>query len=288
VNFEWEPINSRWKGRDRRKADRIKSNQAVRILLPSREVTMHGNLVDLSETGCCVDPLEPFLVWNEIRVEIRFEASQMQFRLAGVTRGSRGGKKFGIEFDSMTAEKLEALKLLLPTPREPDIKIDAVVALTEPDEVEAVAVSDEEAAEESFNQTMGRPPRNGKLFGLVRMEKPPGGRERRVHSRYIVDAQAVLLVVKSGEVISGFVLEVSQSGCRVYLDEPFQYGIGIHLEVNFTVHGIPVRMAGVSQVQIDHRTVGIRFLDLSGRKQTQLNELITEIKEAMAAPGYSE
>ena len=40
-------------------------------------------------------------------------------------------------------------------------------------------------------------------------------------------------------------------------------------------------MAGVSQVRMNTRTIGIKFFELSGRKHEQLLELITEIREAI-------
>ncbi len=280
MNFEWKPLTSAWNGRERRKSKRQAANQPVRILLPGREITIHGQLLDLSEEGCCVDPLEPFLVWNELRVEIRFEAYQTQFRLAGVTRGNRGGKSFGIEFDSMTAERLEELKQLLPANACPESSIKAQVAFVEPEQT-APIVSTEANTGDTQSQTKKRTSKVAKLTGLVRNEPPPGGKERRVHSRYIVEAQAVLLIVKSGEAMPGYILEMSESGCRVYLDGAFEKEVGTNVEVSFSVHGIPVRVAGVSQVVIDPHTVGIRFQELSGRKQKQLLELIAEIREEM-------
>jgi hypothetical protein len=286
VKFNWQPLSNAWNGKERRKAGRTASNQAVRILLPTKDVMIHGHLLNLSETGCCVDPVEPFLVWSELQVEIRFEVAQLQFCLAGVTRGSRGGKSFGVEFDSMTAERLAELKLLLPARKLPEDGIEAQLDFVELD-LAASAAATGESAEESPSQKQGRLARAGKRAGLVRVEKPPGGKERRMHSRYIVEAQAILLLVKSGESMPGYILEISQSGCRIHLDGTFEQGIGAHVEVSFSIHGIPVRMAGMSQVLMDKHTVGIRFFNLSGRKQKQLNELITEIKDAIANLEYA-
>ena len=280
MDFVWKPLSDAWKGNERRSSERKETDQPVRILVPAREVTIHGRLKNLSARGCCVEPNEPFLVWNSVRVEIRFEASQMQFKLAGVTRGNRGGKNFGIEFDSMSAESLAELRLLLPKRQLPHKIAEVEVSLAEE---EAAPLADAETITpgEPSNTAKIKGRKSGKFAGIVRVEKPPGGRERRIHARYLMEAQAVMLLVKSGESISGHVLEISQSGCRIYLDNPFDKELGTHVEVNFSLHGIPVRMAGVSQVRMNTRTIGIKFFELSGRKHEQLLELITEIREAI-------
>jgi hypothetical protein len=281
VDFVWKPLSDAWKGNERRRSAREEADQPVRILLPAKEVTIHGRLINLSEKGCCVEPNEQFLVWNSIRVEIRFEASQMQFKLAGVTRGGRGGKSFGVEFDSMSVERLAELKLLLPKRHLPHIIVAAEVALSETDAA-ALSEAGTHPDAEQPNPPKGKGRKPTRFAGIVRVENPPGGRERRVHARYLMEAQAAMLLVKSGETVNGHVLEISQSGCRIFLDAPFEKEIGAHVEVNFSLHGIPVRMAGISQVRMNTRTIGIEFFGLSGRKQQQLLELIAEIREAIS------
>jgi len=276
VNIDWKPSSQAWNRIERRKSKRLASEQAVRILLPAKGTSIHGKLVDLSEGGCSVEPDVPFLVWSEVRVEIRFEASQMQFKMTGVTKGDRGGNRFGVEFDGMTTERLAELKLLLPAYRSSQTKTEALVVLVDTEQDASpidLSAEDVEASRKAMEQLL----RTGRRSGMVRIEEPPGGKERRVHSRYVVEAQAVLLLIRSNETLAGYVLEVSQSGCRIYLSEPFDKGLGVPLEVNFQLHGIPVRMPGVCQVLVDKHTIGIRFSELSGRKQQQLNELISEI-----------
>jgi hypothetical protein len=280
LDFIWKTMSNAWRGNERRKSPRHATDQPIRIVLPARGSTIHGILQDLSETGCCVVPDEPFLLWNSIRVEIRFEADQTQFRLAGMTRGSRGGKSFGVEFDSMSAEKVMELRLLLPKRKMPEKIVRVEVSLADPEGAALIEDGQETTGEETSSPDKAK--KFSKFAGIVRVEKPPGGRERRVHDRYLMEAQAVLLVVKTGETVSGYVLEMSESGCRVYLDHACEMQLGTHVEVNFSLHGIPVRMAGVNQVRMNSRTVGIHFFELSGRKKSQMVELIAEIREAIA------
>jgi hypothetical protein len=49
------------------------------------------------------------------------------------------------------------------------------------------------------------------------------------------------------------------------------------------MEGLPFRLGGVIQAIHDRKTVGIRFLDVSERKQKEVSELIGEIAELRAA-----
>jgi len=278
VNIDSKLFATTWNRVERRKSKRIATQQAVRILLPAKDISIHGKLLNLSEGGCCVEPDIPFLVWNEVRVEIRFEAFQMQFRLAGVTKGDRGGKSFGVEFDSMTAERLAELKRLLPADRSAQTKIGTKVGQVETEQ-EPLPNTLASEPDEASRMAMELLLKTGRRSGMVRIEEPPEGIDRRGHPRFVVETQGVLLLVKTNETLSGYVLEISQSGCRVYLTEPFDKGLGVPLEVSFHLHGVPVRVAGISQVLIDKHTVGICFTELSKRKQQKLIDLISDINE---------
>lgn len=254
MDFVWKPLSNAWRGNERRKSERLPTDQPVRIVVAATGSTIHGRLQILGETGCCVEPDEPFLVWNPIRAEIRFEANQTQFRLCGMTRGSRGGKSFGVEFDSIAAERLAELKLLLPQRRMPK---------AEPEK----AAQPAEAVPEP-----------------VKDNKPPEGRDRRAHERIALQASADLLVIGTGELLSIHVLDISQSGCRVCLNQPHEIAMGTTVEIRMKLNGIPVRLGGVIQVRLNDLTFGIKYIELSGRKRDQMVELIEEIKEAISRP----
>ena len=108
-------------------------------------------------------------------------------------------------------------------------------------------------------------------------------RERRLHPRIPVDVEARLYLIDLGACWTGRLVNLSFSGCRINLPKPFPTGIYRRVEVEFCLEGIPFRLAGVTQGICNRRNVGIRFLDMSLRKQKQLAMLLTELNDAAAA-----
>jgi c-di-GMP-binding flagellar brake protein YcgR len=82
----------------------------------------------------------------------------------------------------------------------------------------------------------------------------------------------------------GRILNLSLGGCRIRTEERFNVGIYVRVEAEFYLHGLPFRVGGVSQAILDKNTIGVRFLDMSGRRREQLEELIAEIAEAAQEP----
>lgn len=112
-------------------------------------------------------------------------------------------------------------------------------------------------------------------------EPPKGtGRDRRACARCAVDSAASVFLLDVRSRIMGRVLDVSLGGCRIRSNERFPVGIYRRVEVEFTLDGLPFRLAGVVQSVHDRHTVGIRLLDLSDRKRAQLAMLIEELLEA--------
>ena len=112
----------------------------------------------------------------------------------------------------------------------------------------------------------------------------PAKRDRRAQSRHAVDTKASILLIKIGSTLSGRIVDLSVGGCRVCCDERFPVGIYTRVETEFHLEGLPFRLGGVIQAIHDRRTVGIRFLDMSGRKREQIEHLIEEIEAACATP----
>lgn len=108
--------------------------------------------------------------------------------------------------------------------------------------------------------------------------------ERRAHARHLVDAQADLVLVKSGSVLHGTILDLSLGGCRIRCHEKFPLGIYTRVETEFHLEGMPFRLAGVIQAIHSAYIVGVRFLDISPRKCSQIRQLIQEIEEMRTAP----
>ena len=109
---------------------------------------------------------------------------------------------------------------------------------------------------------------------------PAGGRDRRAHRRHPVDASAVIHFIDVRAQVSGCILDISLGGCRIRTAQRFPVGIYRRVEAEFRLDGLPFRLAGVVQAVHDRFSVGIRFLDMSPRKQDQLIQLMADIEEA--------
>lgn len=111
----------------------------------------------------------------------------------------------------------------------------------------------------------------------------PTRRERRGQLREEVDTSAIIFLINVASQLRGRILDLSLGGCRIRTDERFPVGIYRRVETEFRLEGLPFRLGGVTQAIHDRQTVGIRFLDMSGRKREQLEQLIEEIEEAKRA-----
>jgi hypothetical protein len=107
--------------------------------------------------------------------------------------------------------------------------------------------------------------------------------ERRRYPRYAVDEDATLLLVNLGSAVACRVLEVGLGGCRVHSGQRFLAGVMIRVEVIFKVLGIAVRVPGVTQWTDRKQVIGIRFIDMTPRRQDPLAELLAEVGVRNAA-----
>ena len=112
------------------------------------------------------------------------------------------------------------------------------------------------------------------------MEETSAPSDRRSQPRYAVDEAATLHFIEVRAQITGRILDLSMSGCRIRTNERFPVGIYRRIETEFKLDGLPFRLGGVVQSIHDKFTVGIRFLDVSPRKRDQLAFLMDEF-EAM-------
>jgi hypothetical protein len=102
---------------------------------------------------------------------------------------------------------------------------------------------------------------------------------RPIQPRHKVDTSAVIHLIDLAAVVHGRILDISLGGCCIRTDQRFPLGIFRRVETEFRIEGLPFRLGGVTQTLYDRCTVGIRFLDVSARKQEQLNQLVDEITE---------
>jgi hypothetical protein len=112
------------------------------------------------------------------------------------------------------------------------------------------------------------------------MQETSAPSDRRSQRRYAVDEAATLHFIEVRAQITGRILDLSMSGCRIRTNERFPVGIYRRIETEFKLDGLPFRLGGVVQSIHDTFTVGIRFLDVSPRKRDQLAFLMDEF-EAM-------
>lgn len=110
----------------------------------------------------------------------------------------------------------------------------------------------------------------------------PVKQERRAQLRREVDTSVTIFLIKGGSTLTGRIIDLSPSGCRIRTDKRFPVGIYTRVETEFRFEGLPFRLGGVIQAIHNPFSTGIRFLDLSDRKREQLTDLIAEI-DAMNA-----
>lgn len=123
------------------------------------------------------------------------------------------------------------------------------------------------------------------LAGVIQASQcGPVPRERRASPRHQVDAKAYLLLVKSGSALRGKILNLSPIGCRIHCDEKIKIGIYTRVETEFYLEGMSFLLAGAIQAKHSAHDVGIRFLDVSPRKQEQIHQLIRDLEELQSTP----
>ena len=110
---------------------------------------------------------------------------------------------------------------------------------------------------------------------------------RRRQTRYAVDEEAKLLLVKHGSTISCNILDLSLGGCRVRTTDRFLAGVLIRVEISFKILGVAFRLPGVTQWTNRRDVIGIRFIDMTPRRQGALAEVLAEMaaQDAVEAAG---
>jgi c-di-GMP-binding flagellar brake protein YcgR len=243
-----------------------------------------GRLVDLSLGGCRLATEQRVLVGIMVRVEVQFQLRGIAFRVVGVAAGTRTGKSFAIRFLDMPKRRYDELVEVIAeveaagavkasTSASPMLAASPMIAGQE--HVEAALASSRPSTSSQAPATQSHSNQSSAVQVV-----PAASGDRRSHSRHSVDTRAKLLLVKGGISMPGRILNLSQGGCRLRTDERFNVGIYVRVEAEFYLHGLPFRLAGVSQAILDKNTIGVRFLDMSERRREQLTELIAEIAEA--------
>jgi c-di-GMP-binding flagellar brake protein YcgR len=101
--------------------------------------------------------------------------------------------------------------------------------------------------------------------------------ERRVHTRYAVDAWAEVLVKDGTMLFRGRVLDVSVGGCYIETEAKLKLAPGTRVEMVFRVNSDVFRCDAMSRMV---RTTGAGFLfaNQDARMQRELGRLIQELE----------
>jgi c-di-GMP-binding flagellar brake protein YcgR len=280
---------------NRRTVPRHGVDEEASLLLVNHGSTVSCRIVDLSLGGCCLRTKEQFKAGSMVRVEATFRVRGLAFRFSGMTSWTDSRHLVGIHFVDVPLRRREELvEALFEVAAENAAKAAQQAAAKRAAEEQAAARETakatvaQQAAEKARRQTQIQTPalaivaRAHPLPGALPVSQAkPSPRDRREALREEVDTSAVIHLINVASRLQGRILDLSLGGCRIRADERFPVGIYTRVETEFRLAGLPFRLGGVVQVIHDRerRNIGIRFLDMSSRKQEQLEQLITDFRE---------
>lgn len=249
-------------GRERRVHTRYPVEEEATILVRDHNQLLRCRVVDLSLEGCRIHSQDQMRLASGMQVEIAFRVNGIAFRFGGAIQWSDRRHEAGICFPSQDPRQARELGIALA-------------------ELE-LSLRHKMAAAEFAN---GAAP-GGVGQGAGAASAAPArrfGQERRAQAREHVDTSALIFLVKGGVHFTGRIVDLSFGGCCIRVADSLPLGIYIRVELEFRLRGLPFRLAGVIQSRRDQHSVGIRFLDVSERKQQQVAELMAEIEATHAA-----
>ncbi len=260
-----------------------------------------ARIVDLSQEGCRMRTAERVSARAHLPVEVFFRVNGVAFRFGGVLQRNDGGHLLGIRFVNMIPRRMVELASVICEMEEAAAAraetvnlLVAEQAAPEPAGRDAKERAECRSRESADSATRELPEAERSAAPAIQAEtgpqtaQAPTLRNRRGQTRHEVDTSATIFLVKIGSTLQGRILDLSLSGCRIRTDERFPVGIYTRVETEFRLEGLPFRLGGVIQAVHNRNTVGIRFLDLSDRKQRQVMDLIGEIQEMHAAETAAE
>ena len=101
--------------------------------------------------------------------------------------------------------------------------------------------------------------------------------ERRLHTRYAVDAWAEVLVKDGTMLFRGRVLDVSVGGCYIETEAKLKLAPGTPVEMVFRVNDDVFRCGAMSRM-VRTKGAGFLFPSLDARMQRELERLIQELE----------
>ena len=269
---------------ERRSQARYAVDTEASLVMVNPGAAWRARMLELSVDGCRVRTDRHSTMAMPTGVEVAFQINGIAFRLAGTMQWLDSQLTAGIHFSPMTPRRSEALLDLLG-------ELEAKRQAQENSETHAPAAAEEEkpaggaklakVAPEPRTKAVVpfMPPRKSeKESSTPAPSRQSRRRDRRDEARLAVDTRATVFFIDVRAQISGRILDLSMSGCRIHTDERFPVGIYRRVETEFKADGLPFRLVGVVQAMHDKFTVGIRFLDMSSRKRDQLTQLMEEMK----------
>ncbi|HEY1895069.1 MAG TPA: PilZ domain-containing protein [Terracidiphilus sp.] len=274
---------------DRRSLPRYAVDEAANLFIVSRGATLPGRLSEISLEGCRMGIDRHDAIPTPAGIEIMFRLNGIAFRLGGILQWIDNGKTAGIQFSSLAERRRkDLLELLAELEAEQQAKSVSDAAKTAEESREAGASPFPPRSQPDLTATHNEsqpavPDKSGhadvpETNPQVSPNASKSRRDRREKPRHSIDTQATVLFIDVRAEISGRIVDLSMSGCRIRTDERFPVGIYRRVETEFKLDGLPFRLGGVVQSIHDKFTVGVRFLDLSPRKRDQLAALMDEIE----------
>lgn len=103
--------------------------------------------------------------------------------------------------------------------------------------------------------------------------------DRRTQPRLRCGGVAEVVLLRLGRKLPGTLLDLSVGGCCIQTDAPIPSIERPSVEVQLTVNGITLRVAGIVRNMRNDRRAGIEFIDVTPRKADQIIELVKELVE---------
>jgi hypothetical protein len=273
---------------DRRTLPRYAVDTEATVVMVNHGPSLRGRIVELSLEGCRLRAERFCGLSAPASIELTFKLNGMGLRLGGTMQWADTQQMAGIQFSPMAPRRRDFLVELL-SELEPVEQTEGLPGASPADGgAEEESPSGErgyrDRAEPPTPAVLSMPSSEPAAAQAVSTAPAPAPvalnrRDRRTQARHAMNSRATIYFVDVRAEVAGRIVDVSVSGCRIRTDERFPVGIYRRVEAEFTVDGLPFRLAGVVQSVHDKFTVGIRFLDVSARKRVQLEELIEDIEK---------
>lgn len=237
------------------------SVRPVLIDVETLHTTIYGEITQLCSTWARILPVDPFFLWKNTNISVRFRFEDIPYTLCGLASVTNSDNSFHFEFDLVSRELMQVLSVQLK---------DAGILRS--DEVQAIARQQEEQlATPSDDQ---HEPGEAKQDTV---KHSSGDTNRRVHARYGLATPANLRITNGGDVYRCAVIDLSLGGCRVQTAKPLNFPVLTRVEVQFVGLGLPLILPAQIQIKIGDHVAGLKYLEVSPHIRERLSVLLEEL-----------